>query len=68
MSELFGKKPEQPKPVRMPVEDDAESKAAQERQRRAIATRGGRSSTVLSRPSSGAGTSAYSNSLLGQAG
>ena len=68
MSALFGKKPEQPKVARMPVEDDAESKAAAERQRRAIATRGGRSSTILSRSSGGAGTQAFTGSLLGNAG
>lgn len=66
MANLFGSKPKAPEPVRMPVDNDAETKAAEERQRRAIATRGGRSSTILSRPSGG--TSAYGNSLLGQAG
>lgn len=69
MSALFGKKPEAPKVARMPVDDDAETQAAAERQRRAIATRGGRSSTILSRNNAGsAGTTAFRNSLLGQAG
>lgn len=68
MASLFGKKPEEPKPVRMPVDDDATVKAAEDRQRRAIASRGGRSSTILSRQGGTAGTAAYKNSLLGQAG
>lgn len=68
MSGLFGSKPKAPDPVRMPVADDAAAKAAAERQRLAMQTRGGRSSTILSRQSGGAGTGAYGNSLLGQAG
>lgn len=69
MSALFGKKPEKPEAVRMPVDDDADVKTAEERQRKAIASRGGRTSTILSRPSGvDAGTAAYRNSLLGQAG
>lgn len=67
MSKLFGSKPKEPEPIAMPVEGDAATKAAADRQRRAIATRGGRQSTILSRPN-GAGTAAYGNSLLGQAG
>lgn len=69
MAAIFGKKPKAPDPVRMPVDDDASVMAAEDRQRRAIASRGGRSSTVLSRQNAGgAGTAAYKNSLLGQAG
>lgn len=73
MSGLFGKKPEvkAPEPVRMPVPDDEESKAAGRRQQEAIRRRSGRTSTILSRNgarTSEAGTSAYGNSLLGQAG
>jgi len=68
MNALFGKKPVAPEPVRMPVQDDAESRAAAERQKRAIGSRQGRTSTVLTRSSGGeAGTRAYGNSLLGQA-
>ncbi|WP_156394421.1 hypothetical protein [Mesorhizobium sp. Root172] len=71
MSGLFGKKPT-PEPVAvMPVPDDAAAKAADLRQRQQIASRTGRASTVMTRRSSGggdAGTSSYSNSLLGQAG
>lgn len=68
MAALFGKKPEKPQAVRMPVDNDASVKSAEERQRRAIAARGGRSSTILSRQGGTAGTTAYKNSLLGQAG
>lgn len=73
MSGLFSSKTPKPEPaVRMPVPDDKSSQLAAERQRRAIAGREGRSATVLSRgPQNGgrpAGTSAYGNSLLGQAG
>lgn len=71
MSGLFGKAPKPEAPVRMPVEDDAASAAAAQRQKQLIAARSGRASTVMSRraPSGGeAGTSSYSNSLLGSAG
>jgi hypothetical protein len=72
MSGLFGGKTPKPEPaVRMPVPDDKSSQMAAERQRRAIAGREGRTSTVLSRQRaapSQAGTSSYGNSLLGQAG
>lgn len=71
MSGLFGKTPKAADPVRMPVEDDASAIAEQQRQKQAIAARSGRASTVMSRraPSGGeAGTSSYSNSLLGSAG
>lgn len=67
MGALFGKKPQQPQVARMPVENDEDAQAAADRQRRAIATRSGRSSTILSRGTEG-GTAAYRNSLLGQAG
>lgn len=68
MNALFGKKPAPPEPVRMPVQDDAEARAAAERQKRAIGVRQGRTSTVMSRGTKGeAGTGAYGNSLLGQA-
>lgn len=68
MSALFGSKPKAPDQVRMPVQDDAEARAAAERQRRSIFARNGRSSTVMSRGGGGeAGTRAYGNSLLGQA-
>lgn len=69
MSGLFGKKPKESEPVRMPVPKDEESRAAAERKRMQISERGGRASTVLTRRRSGdAGTSAYGNSLLGQGG
>lgn len=69
MSGLFGKKPKEPEPVRMPVPEDAESRAAAERKRREVSERGGRASTVMTRRKTGdAGTSAYGNSLLGQGG
>ena len=69
MSGLFGKKPKEPEPVRMPVQDDVESRAAAERKRREINERGGRASTVLTRRTKGdAGTATYGNSLLGQGG
>lgn len=68
MSGLFGKTPKPADPVRMPVEGDTATKAAEERQRRAIAQRSGRSSTKLSQRSGEAGTSSYSNTLLGSAG
>jgi hypothetical protein len=71
MSFLFGKKETKPEPTPlMPVPEDKASQLAAERQRKAIAGRQGRQSTMLSARSSGgeAGTSAYGNSLLGQAG
>jgi hypothetical protein len=69
MSSLFGKAPKPAAPTPMPVPDDAASLAAQQRQRQQIAARSGRASTMLSRNNGGsAGTSAYGNSLLGQAG
>lgn len=69
MAALFGKKPTPADPVRMPVAGDATSRAAEERKRRDIGSRSGRSSTVLSRNgSAGAGTTSYKNSLLGQGG
>ena len=70
MSALFGSKPKAPEPIRMPVEGDADSRAAAERQRRAISGRSGRSSTVMTPRSRGAeaGTTSYTNSVLGQAG
>jgi hypothetical protein len=57
-------------PTRMPVSNDAAARAAQARQRRSVLGRSGRTSTVLTQPSSGAGTGtqSYQNSLLGQAG
>ena len=69
MSGLFGKAPKPADPTPMPVPDDAAAKAADMRQRQMIAARSGRASTMLSRQNSGsAGTTSYSNSLLGQAG
>lgn len=68
MSALFGKKPEKPEAVRMPVDDGKDVKAAENRQRKAIAGRGGRTSTIMSRGAGGAGTTAYTGSLLGNAG
>jgi hypothetical protein len=73
MGGLF-KKPEvkKPEPVRMPVPEDDESKAAGLRQQEAIRRRSGRTSTIMSQRAGNrageAGTSAYGNSLLGQAG
>jgi len=68
MGALFGKaKP--PKVVRMPDQNDPVIKQSEERKRREIAARSGRSSTMLSRSGGGeAGTRSYSNSLLGSAG
>lgn len=72
MSKLFGGSTPKPEPaVRMPVPDDKASQMAAERQRRAIAGREGRASTVLSRQRTvpaQAGTASYGNSLLGSAG
>lgn len=57
-------------PTRMPASNDAVVRAAQSRQRRSVLGRSGRTSTVLTQPSSGtsSGTQSYQNSLLGQAG
>lgn len=71
MSGLFSTSTKKEEPVRMPVPDDPASKAAQERERRKVANRGGRASTILTSPesrTSTAGTTSYTNSLLGQAG
>lgn len=72
MSKLFGGSTPKPEPaVRMPVPDDKASQMAAERQRRAIAGRERRASTVLSRQRTApaqAGTASYGNSLLGSAG
>lgn len=68
MGALFGK-PKPPKVVRMPDTNDPVIRQSEERKRREIAARSGRSSTMLSRSSGGeAGTRSYSNSLLGSAG
>lgn len=78
MGALFGKaKP--PKVVRMPDQNDPNIRQAEERKRREIAGRSGRSSTMLTRGGGSvprgsgggvgdAGTRSYSNSLLGSAG
>lgn len=70
MGAFFGKaKP--PTVVRMPDQNDPNIRQAEERKRREIAGRSGRSSTMLSRGAGGggeAGTRSYSNSLLGSAG
>lgn len=67
MGSLF-KRPKDPVPVRMPDTEDPNLKQAEQQQRMAIRARGGRQSTMLTRRSGGAGTAAYGNSLLGQAG
>lgn len=68
MGALFGDKPEKPKPVRMPVAGDVAERNAAARERRNIGERSGRSSTIMTRPTGAtAGTTAYTNSLLGQA-
>ena len=68
MGALFGK-PKPPAVVRMPDTNDPVIRQSEERKRREIAARSGRSSTMLSRSSGGeAGTRSYSNSLLGSAG
>lgn len=53
--------------TKMPVQSEQDRAAAAEARRRA-AGRTGRSSTIMTRRGSEAGTQAYSNSLLGQAG
>lgn len=67
LTNLF-KKPKTPDTIRMPVQEDAATRAAQERQRRATANRTGRASTRLSGRTGEAGTTSYGNSLLGSAG
>lgn len=68
MGGLFSK-PKPADPVRMPVAGDAETRAAEERKRREIVGRSGRSSTVLTRGGgASAGVDAYKNTTLGQAG
>ncbi|MBZ9807687.1 hypothetical protein [Mesorhizobium sp. ESP-6-2] len=70
MGFLFPKAPKPAEAARMPTPEDTSVVAAEDRQRRQIAQRSGRASTVLSRPSGGAsaGTTSYGNSLLGSAG
>lgn len=69
MGFLFPKKPTPEAAKPMPVPDDAATKAAELRQKQAIASRSGRASTVMSRRTGAeAGTSSYANSLLGSAG
>jgi hypothetical protein len=58
--------PERPKPVLMPDTDSPVIRNAEDAKRRQIASRSGRTSTMLTRPESAGG--AYRNSLLGQAG
>lgn len=69
MGNLFAaKKPKPEDPVRMPVPDDTASLAAADRQKRAIAARTGRASTIMSRntrSASEAGTQAYTSTSLG---
>ena len=67
MGDLFGKAP---KPTPVPRMPDSNSQAvleAERRKRMEIASRQGRTSTILSRrgASGAAGTTAYTNSLLG---
>lgn len=54
-------------PTRMPASGDAVVRAAQQRQRRNIMSRSGRSSTVLTQNAGSGGTQSYTNSLLGSA-
>jgi len=75
MGKLFGggSAKVEPTPVtRMPDPQAPEVKDAEERRRREIMARSGRTSTILSRGNSGggsgSGTGAYGNSLLGQGG
>lgn len=67
MGKLFGSTPKVSAPVKMPDENDPAIREAAATRQRQIAARSGRTSTILSRPSS-PGTGAYQNSLLGQAG
>ena len=66
IGDLF-KKPKVSKPADMPSMADPAIRDAEERKKREIAGRGGRASTILTQRGE-AGTSAYGNSLLGQAG
>jgi hypothetical protein len=58
--------PDKPKPVLMPDPDSPVIRNTEENRRRQIASRSGRTSTMLTRPEGMGG--AYRNSLLGQAG
>lgn len=72
MGGLFGSKTPAPTPVQpMPDTEDPAVKEAQKRAAAAVQQRSGRTSTVLTTPTTrastpNAGTMAYSNSLLGQ--
>lgn len=77
MGGLFGGSKPKPAPVvRMPDEEDPAVLEAKRRQAAAEQARSGRTSTVLTnraqrnaaQPGTQAGTTAYKNSLLGQAG
>lgn len=67
MGALFGGQKPQPA-ARMPDANDPVIANAEARKRREIMGRSGRSSTIMSRGNREAGTTAYSNSLLGSAG
>lgn len=71
MGALFSK-PKAPTVVRMPDANDPIIRQSEERKRREIASRSGRSSTMLTRNAGSgggeAGTRSYANSLLGSAG
>lgn len=67
MGALFSK-PKAPNVTRMPDVNDPVIRQAQDRKRREISGRSGRSSTMLSRGAGEGGTQSYSNSLLGSAG
>ena len=70
MSFIFGQKQQQPLPSpvsRMPVPGEKDRFAAMETRRRMLSRRG-RSSTIMTNRGGDAGTTAYGNSLLGQAG
>lgn len=66
MGDIFSR-PKVTPPARMPDVNDPAIKAAEERQRQAILSRSGRSSTILTpRSNSGSGGSqAYGNTVLG---
>lgn len=64
MGALFGQKPKKPEPVRMPDEEDPTNMAARRRQQAAVASRSGRTSTMLSQAGGQGG--AYRNQTLGQ--
>lgn len=72
MGGLFGSSKPKPTPVQpMPDTEDPAVKEAQKRAAAAVQQRSGRTSTVLTTPTTraatpNAGTTAYSNSLLGQ--